>query len=204
MTIAELLHHHGVHVPRYVTVGGRIVFSGVHATSSGFEHQSLGRVTQIVDHTFHGGTAESNDQVHSSRKWWDDEESVARHALAMDQCFPRFSYLPGEGEMGPCWGGEIDTGRGTFNALVMTRRDQGLPRVAVIGPKLGMHAGRRWVPSPHLYLNGNLCVAEESDWNLECHTVAVATGWAAHWLAAYTEWRFTKRWPADGVHAVAA
>jgi hypothetical protein len=204
MTIAELLHHHGVHVPRYVTVNGRIVFDGVSSTSSGFEHETLGHVTLVANHTFHGGTAEPDDEPSSRTKWWDEEERLVRHVSAMERAFPNFMYLPAEGDMGPCWGGVIDTGRGKFKVLIMTRRDEGLPRVAVLGLRLGVHAGKRWIPSPHLYLNGNLCVADETDWDPGHHTVATVTGWAAHWLAAYTEWRFTRRWPVDGVRAVAA
>ena len=87
---------------------------------------------------------------------------------------------------------------------IMTRKDEGLPRIMVMGPRLGVHAGRKWIPSPHLYLNGNLCVADQQDWDPHEHTVATATTRAAHWLAAYTEWRMTSRWPVEGVHAVAA
>lgn len=204
MTISELLHHHGVRVPRYVTVNGRIVFDGVARTESGFAHKTFGSVTPVADHTFHGGTAEVHDVAVSPEEWWNDAEQVDRHVNSMELAFPGFTYVSAEGNAGPCWGGEIDTGRGRFNLIVLTRRDAGLPRIAVHGLRLGVNAGKRWVPSPHLYVNGNLCVAEEVDWNPRHHTVATATGWAAHWLAAYTEWRFTRNWPVDGVRSVAA
>lgn len=199
MTIAALLHHHGVDVPRYVTVNGQVVLDGVNSTPSGFVHSVLGPVTPISDHTFHGGEEEADDMPGDPKLWWEDDARIARHIAAMEHSFPQFIYVPPEGELAPCWGGIIDTGRGKFKVLVATRRDEGLPRVTVVGPKLGMHAGRRWIPSPHLYLNGNLCVADQRDWDPSAHTVATVTAWAAHWLAAYTEWRIIRRWPTEGV-----
>jgi hypothetical protein len=204
MTIAALLHHHGVQVPRFVTVNGRIVFDGVRSTSSGFAHTTFGSVTPVANHTFHGGSEEPDDVSHSGRTWWDDDERIGRHVSAMERSFPGFVYLPPEDDGGPCWGGVIDTGRGNFKVMIMPRRDEGLPRAAVLDLRLGVHAGRRWVPSPHLYLNGNLCVAGENDWDPAHHTVATVTAWAAHWLAAYTEWRITRRWPTEGVYTIAA
>lgn len=204
MTIAELLHHHGVHVPRFVSVNGRIVFDGVSQTPVGFTHKSLGAVTPVANHTFHGGTAEAHDEPKTPAYWWEDADVVTRHVTAMGAAFPEFTYLPAASNTGPYWGGEIDTGRGKFNLMVFTRRDAGLPRIMVHGVRLGVNAGKRWIPSPHLYTNGNLCVADEADWQPGRHTAATATCWAAHWLAAYTEWRFTRRWPVDGVQSVAA
>ncbi len=205
MTIAALLHHHGVHVPRYVTVGGQIVFDEVRATPAGPIHRRLGPVAAVANHTFHGGDEdEERDRPESGPAWWEDASQLDRHISAMNRAFPGFVYLPAEAGLGPCWGGVIDTGRGKFNVLIMTRRDAGLPRVAVLGLRLGVCAGKRWVPAPHLYTNGNLCVADQHDWSPDQHTVATAAAWAAHWLAAYTEWRFTRRWPVEGVQVVAA
>lgn len=116
----------------------------------------------------------------------------------MEAAFPSWTYLPATGVLGPTWGGAIDTGRGKFLVAIRTRRDERLPAVTVLGPRLGVNAGKRWVPSPHLFLSGNLCVAEQSDWDSEQHTVATVAGWAAHWLAAYTEWRMSMRWPVEG------
>ena len=204
MSIASLLHHHGVDVPRYVTVNGQVIFDDVHSTSVGFAHSTFGSVTPVANHTFHGGDeAADNVSLHED-VWWNDDTRLQRHISAMEQAFPRFIYLAAADGVGPCWGGELDTGRGKFKVIVMTRGDEGLPRVAVIGPKLGAHAGRRWIPAPHLYLNGNLCVADESEWDPSVHSVATATAWAAHWLAAYTEWRMTRQWPVAGVMSVAS
>ena len=44
-------------------------------------------------------------------------------------------------------------------------------------------------------------VADRSDWDPAVHTAATVTGWAAHWLAAFTEWRITRRWPVEGVQS---
>lgn len=206
MTIAALLRHHGVNVPRYVTVDGQIVFDDVMPTHNGYAHPELGTVTPVARHTFHRGEEEPDDAPASpaDRAWWDAEEKLGRHIDAMKRSFPSFIYLPPEEGQRPCWGGVIDTGRGSFKVGIFPRRDEGLPSVAVFGPKLGVNAGRRWVPSPHLYVGGNLCVADQDDWKPDEHTVATVTAWAAHWLAAYTEWRMTRRWPMDGAHGLSA
>lgn len=204
MSIPSLLHHHGIDVPRYVTVNGQIVFDDVQATSVGFTHKALGAVAPVANHTFHGGEEASDNASESIEAWWEGETGVQRHIAAMEEAFPGFIYIAAHDGLGPCWGGELDTGRGRFKVLIMTRNDEGLPRVTVVGPRLGVHAGRRWIASPHLYLNGNLCLADESEWDPETHTVATVTAWAAHWLAAYTEWRMTRRWPTEGVQTLVA
>ncbi|BCW36553.1 hypothetical protein StoSoilA2_26090 [Arthrobacter sp. StoSoilA2] len=203
MTIAALLRHHGVNVPRYVTVEGRVVFDGVTTTGPGaHNHATLGTVTPVASHTFHGGDEESDAKGDALTAWWADEEEINRHIEAMKKSFPKFTYVPAGNDLGPCWVGAIDTGRGKFNVAVILRHDKQLPRVAVLGVgRLGVPVGRRWVQSPHLYDNGNLCVADVGDWKPEEHTAATVTAWASHWLAAYTEWRMTRRWPAEGAQS---
>lgn len=203
MTIAVLLGHFGIHVPRYVTMDGQIVFDGVTATGGGgHTHTDHGPVTSIANHTFHGGEEEPDDGPDTPTQWWDDGDALARHVEDMERCFPGFTFVPADAGLAPCWIGEIDTGRGKFRIGIVLRRDQGLPSVAVLGgPRLGVNAGRGWKPSPHLYLNGNLCVADRADWNPDKHTAATTTAWAAHWLAAYTEWRITRRWPTEGIQS---
>lgn len=202
MTIPALLRHHGVNVPRFVTVDGRIVFDDVTATGAGEHfHSTFGTVTPIASHTFHGGVEEFDAEGGSLGARWTDEDEISRHVDAMKRSFPSFSYLPPGDGVNPCWFGVIDTGRGRFHIAVILRKDRQLPRVAVLGGvRLGLPVGRRWQSSPHLYDNGNLCVADGKDWNADEHTVATVTGWAAHWLSAYTEWRMTRRWPVEGVH----
>lgn len=206
MTIAALLGHFKIHVPRYVTVGGQIVFSGVCASGSGkYTHPDHGAVTPVANHSFHGGVDEPDDGPDAPIHWWDDGNAIARHVEDMARCFPEFVFVPADQKRAPCWVGEINTGRGKFEVGVVLRRDRGLPSVTMVGgPQLGVSAGRRWIPSPHLYLNNNLCVADQADWKLDEHTAATATAWAAHWLAAYTEWRITRRWPVEGVRSYAA
>ncbi|SMC71770.1 hypothetical protein [Janibacter indicus] len=206
MTIAALLGHFKIDVPRYVTMDGQIVFSGVTASDSGnYTHTDHGTVSPVANHTFHGGEDEPADGPDTPTHWWDDSDALAWHIEDMKRCFPKFIFVPASEKAAPCWIGEIDTGRGKFEVIVVLRRDRGLPSVAKIGgPQLGVSAGRRWIPSPHLYLNGNLCVADRGDWRPDEHTAATATAWAAHWLAAYTEWRITRRWPVEGVRSRAA
>ena len=74
-----------------------------------------------------------------------------------------------------------------------------LPAVVPVGPRrLGKQHARRWVRSPHLYNNGNLCVAALDDWDTAAHTAADVAAWAAHWLAVFTAWRITDRWLVEG------
>lgn len=204
MTIAALLQHHGVRAPRYVTVAGQIVFDGVTVTSTGPVHSAYGPVTSVAPHTFHGGEEAADELPPSATGWWDDADQINRHIDEMKKSFPGFTYLPADGELPPSWGGIIDTGRGRFEVLVMTRRDQGLPRVHVFNHRVGVHAGRKWQRPPHLFTSGSLCVAGTSDWDPSQHTAATVTAWAAHWLAAYTEWRMSRQWPVEGAQSVVA
>lgn len=204
MTIAALLRHHGVNVPRWVSVDGRIVFDNVTTTPASSTHPIHGTVTPVANHTFHGGEDPPADSGNEESPWWEDAHRLNRHRRAMEDSFPGWKYLePTEG-LGPSWGGTIDTGRGKFLVAIYTRRDEGLPMVMVLGPKLGVNAGRRWIPAPHLYLSGSLCVAAAEDWDPKEHTVATVVAWAAHWLAAYTEWRMSRCWPVEGSQGIAA
>lgn len=204
MSMPALLSHFGINTARFVTHTGEIVFDGVTKTGTGLTHATLGAVTPVAKHTFHGGEDEPEDAPGGPTVWWEDESQIQRHIDAMETAFPNFIYVPPDDDAGPCWGGVIDTGRGKFEIGIYLRRDQGLPRVVVFNRRLGASFGRKWQNSPHLYLNGNLCVADREDWAQAEHTVATVTAWAAHWLAAYTEWRMSRRWPVEGVHAVAS
>lgn len=206
MTIAALLNHFGVGNLRYVTVAGEVVFDGVtRVPGGGYAHATHGAVTPVERHTFHGGDEEPDDGYGVDRAWWDNEDEINAHIDAMKTAFPAFTYVPATEDLPPCWIGNINTGRGTFCVAIILRSDRGLPRVRLAkGPRLGKNAGRSWQPSPHLYVNGNLCVADQGDWNADVHTAATVTAWTAHWLAAYTLWRITGRWPTEGVTAVAA
>lgn len=206
MTMPALLSHFGMGDARFVTASGQIVFDGVARTSDGaFTHPIYGAVTAVANHTFHGGTSETDAGTRENAAWWDNEAAIKRQVDAMKQAFPQFTYVPAADGTTPCWWGELDTGRGRYKVAIVLRHDRGLPFVAVLGHRrLGVQSGRTWERSPHLYLNGDICIASSEDWHPDEHTAATATAWAAHWLAAYTEWRFTRRWPAEGVHAVAS
>lgn len=204
MTLAALLSHFGIGDRRYVTTDGLILFDGVSGSSGfGYSHPVHGSVTPVQKHTFHGDTDEPID-VPSSGFWWQDSEELARQDTAMRAAFPRFTRRS-DTSRPPVWTGSIDTGRGVFAIEVRMREDRGLPFIRVLGgPRLGIANAGRWVRSPHLYDNGNLCVADQADWNPDEHTAETAVVWAAHWLAAYTEWRIIKRWPVAGAHPDAA
>ncbi|SMQ58034.1 hypothetical protein SAMN06295909_0093 [Plantibacter sp. VKM Ac-1784] len=203
MSIASLLSHHGVDVPRYVTVDGRIVFDGVSINSAGVAiHQGLGPVTAVANHTFHGG----EDHLDSSAclPWWNDPSELDRHLNAVQQSFPGFIYAEATMSNGPRWTGAIDTGRGTFTLEVELRADLSLPTLRVLGPKLGAFSSGRWVRSPHLYDSGNICVADRDEWHPGVHDASTAIAWGAHWLAAYTEWRMSRQWTTEGTYAHAS
>lgn len=197
MTISSLLRHHGVAIPRFVTVDGRIVFDGVTNTTAGPVHETHGPVTPVTKHTFHGGV--EREAATLTAPWWTDSDKIQRHETAMQTAFPQFVRTSTDNTP-PAWTGTLDTGRGQFRAKVQLRADEQLPSIRVLGTRLGRSKRGLWHPAPHLYLNGNLCVADVTDWNPEAHTAATATGWAAHWLAAYTEWRMSDFWPVDGAH----
>lgn len=203
MSMPALLSHFGINTARYVTTTGEIVFDGVTRVGDGVAHPTHGTVTPVAKHTFHGGEEEPDDSHDGPTVWW-DEDQINRHIEAMKRSFPNFIYVPPEDGSGPCWGGIIDTGRGKFEIGIFLRRDEGLPSIVVFNRRLGAPAGRRWQRSPHLYDNGNLCVADRDDWNPDEHTGATAAAWSAHWLAAYTEWRMSRKWPVEGVQAVAS
>lgn len=132
------------------------------------------------------------------RPWWKtDPDLLEAERVAVANRFPAFEYVEIEGR--PGWRGRIDTGRGAFWITILHRPDRGLPRVIPDRPhRFRRRAGRRLQPSPHLYVNGDLCVAEESDWDPDQHDTTTVIAWTAHWLAAFTEWWITGHWPSEG------
>lgn len=193
-----MLAKFGVANKRFVTTSGLILFDDVVRTSNGFVHSTFGHVTPVVKARFHGG-ADPSDAV-DTRWWLTDEEEVQRHVDAMSRAFPTFGFVAGDEEHAPVFGGTLDSGRGSFEVLVMLRRDRGLPCVVAPNVRLGKHSGRRWKAAPHLYDSGALCVAGQEDWDPDEHTAATAVAWAAHWFANYTLWFVDSmdRWPTEG------
>lgn len=201
MTVTSFLAAHGIQRARYVTADGRTIFDNVTASGSVYTHPTHGTVTKVANHTFHDGHEPTDASADS---WWTDETSLRRHIDAVSEAFPAFDFIAPEGESAPAWVGELNTGRGAFRVGLVLRRDNGLPFVAVLGNRrLGKPAGRHFIRSPHLYDSGNPCIADQADWRPDEHTAATAIAWLAHWLAAYTEWRITDRWPVAGVHCAA-
>jgi hypothetical protein len=195
MTVATLLAHVGINVPRYVTVGGEVV-----------RDPATSRTTpplRIEAHRFHDGSDPAPARNKLDEAWWNtDPESRVVDENAMRTYFPGFSLYIGGGN-DYVWNGTINTGRGSFVIFVLPQVDRSLPTIVPKMKNLGRPEGRRLRRSPHLYDSGAICVAATSDWDPTQHTTAIAVAWAAHWFAAYTEWRMRGYWPTDGYGAVA-
>ena len=203
MTISALLSKLGARTPRFVTVNGRIVGNtDVTRHTNGYHHPQHGAVTPVPRHTFHGG--EDPTDMRDPRPWWDHRpEALDSERENMARAFPDFIEMTKEGR--PGWTGTIDTGRGKFVVQVVHRSDKSSPSISVVRPStLARRAGGRMVTAPHRYASGHLCVADQGDWDPARHDAVTAVAWAAHWLAAYTEWRITFRWPAKGAPDEAA
>mgnify|MGYP001182261651 FL=1 len=195
MTIPTLLRHIGVTVPRYVTVAGQIV-TDPQVSPTSFPPMA------VQPHRFHGGDDPAPPRECYAGAWWNvDPDARAADEAAMQLHFPGFVQFGDSADL--AYGGVIDTGRGRFEILVLPHVDKSLPTVVPCRNNLGRQTGRRIQQPDHVYLNGNLCVASTTDWLPDRHTTATAVGWAAHWFAAYTEWRMSGRWPTEGVDAVA-
>jgi hypothetical protein len=203
MTISALLSKLGSRTPIFVTVNGLIV-GGADVAQDGnaYHHAAHGRVTPVAKHTFHDG----DDPVpHDAQDpWWEQEpQGVEAERTNMALAFPEFTEIEKAGRSG--WSGTIDTGRGKFLIEVLHRHDHGLPAIEVLRPRrLERSAGRRMIPAPHLYTSGKICVARTEDWDPTRHDAVTAIAWAAHWLAAYTQWRVALRWPTAGAQVEAA
>ena len=163
---------------------------------------SAGTATAVMPHTFHGG--DDPPPAGASSRWWDDPAARDADAAAVAFAFPGF-HLDQRGG-GHAWTGTINTGRGRFEVKIVSDPGGGLPAIVPILPRaLGRNEGRRgFRPAKHLYISGNLCVADTDDWHPGKHTSATAIAWAAHWCAAYTDWRLGGPWPTDGYRPRAA
>jgi hypothetical protein len=196
VTIATLLKHVGIHVPRYVTVDGRIVLDPTPTPASSPAPLA------VEPHRFHDGDDPAPERTDYADAWWNtDPDARAADEAAMARHFPQFVQAGKDG--GYYYGGELNTGRGRYKILVLPHVDRSLPSVFPLHKGLGRPAGRRLQRPPHLYTSGGLCIANRADWRPGEHTTATAVGWAAHWFAAYTEWRITSRWPTEGFGAAA-
>jgi hypothetical protein len=196
MTVATLLAHVGIDVPRYVTVAGEVVLD------PGAQPAATTPALRIEPHRFHDGRDPSPARNKYDTAWWNtDLEARAADEKSMRAHFPGFSLHNEDGDYS--WSGKINTGRGTFAILVLPQVDRSLPSVVPKIRNLGRPEGRRLRRPPHLYNSGAICIAATTDWDPTRHTTATAVAWAAHWFAAYTEWRIRGYWPTDGYGAVA-
>jgi hypothetical protein len=157
MTVATLLAHVGVGVPRYVTVGGEIVLD---ANVSG-----TAVPLRLEPHRFHGGQDPAQGLEGVDGAWWNtDPEARMVDENAMRIHFPGFWLYSGNGEY--VWSGAINTGgRGRFGIAVIPHADRSLPSVIPNIKNLGRPEGRRMRRAPHLYDSGALCVASTTDWD---------------------------------------
>lgn len=195
MTISTMLSHVGISVPRYVTVHGQIVLDP--SPTAGSSPMAL------EPHHFHGGHDPAPSRADSHGAWWKvSQEARAADEASMKLHFPDFTQWGDDDQY--AYGGYLNTGRGRFGILVFPQANHSLPSIVPLNRNLGRPAGRRQLSLPdHVYLNGNLCIAELGDWHPDRHTTATAVGWSAHWFAAYTEWRMSGRWPTRGFDVAA-
>jgi len=191
MTLPSLLRRVGLDVPRGVSVDGRLI-TGRAALAA----LAAGTATCMSPHAFHGG--DDPPSTNTPFAWWRDADARAADCAAVARAFPGFTLDEADGEF--TWRGTLDTGRGRFVIDVVADAAGSLPRIIPVSPRvLGRNEGRRgFRPSPHLYTSGHLCVANATDWDAANHTTATAIAWAAHWFAAYTDWRLGGRWPTEG------
>lgn len=203
MTLPALISKMSGRMPRFVTVDGQIVAgTSVVWKANGYHHVEHGRVTPVVRHANHGGKPPDE---HRLWPWWERKPAQIRAEMkVMARAFPGFEPVVVRGV--PAWRGILNTGRGGFEVTIVHRADHGLPHVLPTRPSLFRRSeAGRVRRSPHLYDNGNLCVAGQDDWDPERHDATTVLGWAAHWLASFTEWRITGRgWPCSGVDVDAA
>src|ERR1700730_2055231 len=164
MTVATLLAHVGIDVPRYVTVDGQIVLDP--ATSR------AAQPLRVEPHRFHCGHDPAPMRKKFDAAWWNtDSGARAADENAMRAHFPSFS-LHSSDEYDYLWIGTIDTGRGSFAVLVLPQVDRSLPSIVPKLKNLGRLEGRGLRRPPHLYNSGALCVAAAGYWDPAKHTTA--------------------------------
>jgi hypothetical protein len=200
MSLPSLLRHVGAHIPRGVTVDGRVLTG--HAAARAV---AAGAATTVLPHVFHGGTAPvletptPTGKDRYARAWWEiDHDARDADIATVTAAFPSFTYDDTDGVHR--FEGLINTGRGRFFVAIVGDPAGGMPHVVPVRPKaLGRHEGRRgFRRADHTYTNGNLCVADRDDWDPEVHSTAAVIAWTAHWYAAYTDWLLGGPWPTGG------
>lgn len=191
MSISTLLRHVGLQAPRGVSIDGRILTGD--ALTAGL---AAGTASQLSPHTFHGGEDPAEDE--DVEPWWTEDVLRERDIAAVRSSFPGFRLDETDG--GYTWTGTIDTGRGRFEVSIEGNPNHRLPRIHPTRPsRIGRNFGRRGFRQPeHIFLSGNLCVAEDADFDPVRDTTATVIAWVAHWYAAYVDWYVDGRWSVDG------
>lgn len=197
MSIKSLLQTIGTSVPRYVTVDGRIVTE--YSTSL-----PLSDLSPVAPHRFHGGATPV--KAGASPPWWRNDEAKANDIADMRRAFRNLVVLDQDDDL--AYAVEFNTGRGVVRCVLLPQFDQSLPRIFPVNPKrLGRRDARArggFHLPPHVFTNGQLCIADEEAWNATERSTVVAGCWTAHWLACYTEWKIFGVWPTEGVDYLAA
>lgn len=186
-----MLKLHGHDLRREVTSAGSVVFD--------VKNHPAPRGMPLAPHTFHGGDAPEDVAVAKGSEWWLIGDAAARDRAAMSEWFPDFHEIEGTEDAPPRWLGTLGDVSSPVEVVIVHAADRSLPRVLpmVDIPQKRVLRGRFRV-TPHLFLNGSLCVASPEDWDPDRDTVAVVAGWAAHWLACYREFCKSGEWPTDG------
>jgi hypothetical protein len=103
MTVATLLAHVGIDVPRYVMVDGEIVLD-----PKGPRAAAATSPMRIEPHRFHGGDDPAPTRNEYDRAWWNtDLEARAADENSMRTHFPGFSLHSENGDY--FWSGQINT-----------------------------------------------------------------------------------------------
>lgn len=199
MSLPSLLRHVGAHIPRGVTVDGRVLTGHTAAAAV-----AAGTATGMAPHAFHGGAAPAIADAATpagshARAWW-NADNAARDVDVAEVAarFPGFRCDDTDG--GHRFDGLIDSGRGRFRVAIVGDPLGEMPHVVPVQPRaLGRREGRRgFRRADHTYTNGNLCVADKGAWDPELHTTVDVIAWTAHWYAAYSDWLLGGPWPTDG------
>jgi hypothetical protein len=181
MTLANAFKVHRMALDRWMDSNGRIH----HGT-----RPATGVAMPIANHTFHDG--EEPVDLPVTDKWWLVPGAMDAERDAMRTWCPTFTEVPGTDDTPPAWIGSISTPKTTFKVAIKHRHDHGLPFVIPEPDDPRLRA-----KSPHRYISGLLCVADEADWNSVEHTAATVVGWTAHWYDAFVDWIFFHVWPIE-------
>ena len=165
MTLPSLLRRVGIDVPRGVSVDGRVL-TGRAATAA----VAAGTATSVVPHMFHGGDDPVPDPAMGS-PWWDDPAARDADVAAVGRRLPGLPARRRSTAATPSPASSTP-GAARFTVSVVADPAGGLPTIVPVLPRaLGRHEGLcGFRPAEHLYVSGNLCVADDGDWDPQAGT----------------------------------